>query len=420
LPEKSFKERVMRRMRLQMVLSSILGALLFAGSQLASAQTWGDGYYHEGMHELCWGGNLPVVAVSGTAIVDTTASPVYGAHQHAMWTYFLDTTGTGSRDYQLFFGPYWYEPTSGAKRPVDGQSMTITGGFNGNVHPPVIAVYDIDGHAWRDTTGPAPWYGGWVYRDITDTTFVHCWGDSLSFIGFPPGCMGTGMMGGGMMWPDSLYCGFMWAHPDSLPGLPPGDALMGFHVEQLNPMGSPMMTGGMHGHGMMGFMRGLRYTFHVPADSLTRWGLGLDQMVLKYYDTDHQWKTASGTVVDPLRNTITTSRSESYSFYAIVPSSVTSVEPVDGDVPMGFSLVQNYPNPFNPSTTVEFALPHAGFVTLKVYNVLGEEVGTLIAGNRAPGTFKATWDASGLPSGIYFYRLTAGEYVQTKKAVLMR
>ena len=90
------------------------------------------------------------------------------------------------------------------------------------------------------------------------------------------------------------------------------------------------------------------------------------------------------------------------------------------EMPAEYSLEQNYPNPFNPSTTIEFALPHSGFATLKVYNILGEEVATLMAGDHAAGSFKATWDASGLPSGVYFYRLTAGDYVQTKKSILMR
>ena len=89
-------------------------------------------------------------------------------------------------------------------------------------------------------------------------------------------------------------------------------------------------------------------------------------------------------------------------------------------VPVGFQLAQNYPNPFNPSTVIEFTLPHAGYVSLKVYNLFGEESATLVAGEQAVGTFKATWDASGLPSGVYFYRLTAGAYVQTKKMVLIR
>jgi dienelactone hydrolase len=89
-------------------------------------------------------------------------------------------------------------------------------------------------------------------------------------------------------------------------------------------------------------------------------------------------------------------------------------------LPESYSLKQNYPNPFNPSTTIEFALPHAGYITLTVHNVLGQEVATLIAGDHAAGSFKATWDATEIPSGVYFYRLTAGEYVQTKKMVLMR
>ncbi|MCK5572032.1 MAG: T9SS type A sorting domain-containing protein [Bacteroidetes bacterium] len=77
----------------------------------------------------------------------------------------------------------------------------------------------------------------------------------------------------------------------------------------------------------------------------------------------------------------------------------------------------DYPS---PSTSVEFALPHTGYVTLKVYNVLGEEVATLIVGDHAAGNFKATWDASGLPSGVYFYRLSAGDYVGTKAMVVMK
>jgi len=85
-----------------------------------------------------------------------------------------------------------------------------------------------------------------------------------------------------------------------------------------------------------------------------------------------------------------------------------------------FRLSSNYPNPFNPSTTIEYALPHSGYATLRIYNVLGEEVATLVDGDHAAGTFTATWDASDLPSGVYFYRLTAGEYVQTRKMVSLR
>jgi hypothetical protein len=98
---------------------------------------------------------------------------------------------------------------------------------------------------------------------------------------------------------------------------------------------------------------------------------------------------------------------------------VTGVDDM-GVLPVRYALSQNYPNPFNPSTLIEFALPHAGYVTLSVHNILGQEVATLIAGEHTAGAFKVTWDASGLPSGVYFYRLTAGGYVQTMKMVLMK
>lgn len=100
-----------------------------------------------------------------------------------------------------------------------------------------------------------------------------------------------------------------------------------------------------------------------------------------------------------------------------IVSSVTAQEFSD---PRLFSLAQNYPNPFNPTTTIEYALPHPVYVSLKVYNLLGEAVATLDEGVRFVGTYKATWDATGMPSGVYFYRLRAGDYLATKKLVLLR
>jgi hypothetical protein len=97
-----------------------------------------------------------------------------------------------------------------------------------------------------------------------------------------------------------------------------------------------------------------------------------------------------------------------------------TVEASTGVVPVDYALLQNYPNPFNPTTRIEFALPAAGFVTLKVYNVLGEEVATLATGNFVAGLHRVTWDGSEAPSGVYFCRLTAGWGVQTIKMMLTR
>lgn len=89
-------------------------------------------------------------------------------------------------------------------------------------------------------------------------------------------------------------------------------------------------------------------------------------------------------------------------------------------LPLTTSLSQNYPNPFNPSTTISYQLSGASFVTLKVYDVLGREVTTLVRGMSEPGVHAATWDASNHPSGVYYCKFTAGNFSQTRKLVLTK
>ncbi len=94
---------------------------------------------------------------------------------------------------------------------------------------------------------------------------------------------------------------------------------------------------------------------------------------------------------------------------------------VDGnEIPNRFSLGQNHPNPFNPSTTIEFSLPHSGFVSLKVLNILGQEVATLISEYKSAGRYTHLWNADGFPSGTYFYRLQTGSSIETKKLSLIK
>jgi hypothetical protein len=97
---------------------------------------------------------------------------------------------------------------------------------------------------------------------------------------------------------------------------------------------------------------------------------------------------------------------------SVRPYTPTSVEPTSGGIPATYELAQNHPNPFNPSTTIQFGLPVAADVTLKIYNVLGQEVVTLFDGQRGAGTFQAVWNGQNsagnqIASGMYFYNLLA-------------
>jgi phosphatidylserine/phosphatidylglycerophosphate/cardiolipin synthase-like enzyme len=98
----------------------------------------------------------------------------------------------------------------------------------------------------------------------------------------------------------------------------------------------------------------------------------------------------------------------------------TDVRVVDGAVPARYALQQNYPNPFNPSTTIRYQIPAFSRVTLKVYDVLGREVVTLLDAGQGPGTYAVRWDAVGLASGVYLFRLEAGTYREAKRMVLVK
>ncbi len=99
---------------------------------------------------------------------------------------------------------------------------------------------------------------------------------------------------------------------------------------------------------------------------------------------------------------------------------IVSVEEDVSTTPFSFQLEQNYPNPFNPVTTISYLLPSRSEVRLTIYNILGEEITRLFDGIQPGGFHRITWDASGVSSGIYFYRIQAGDFVQTRKMLLLK
>jgi hypothetical protein len=99
---------------------------------------------------------------------------------------------------------------------------------------------------------------------------------------------------------------------------------------------------------------------------------------------------------------------------------VTSVSSMADPLPDEVFLEQNFPNPFNPATRIIFSLPRAGQVSLKVYNCLGEIITTLLEGERPAGTHRVEWNATNVPSGVYFYQLSSGGRVITRTMGLIR
>ena len=96
------------------------------------------------------------------------------------------------------------------------------------------------------------------------------------------------------------------------------------------------------------------------------------------------------------------------------------IKQISNGIPAKFILNQNYPKPFNPTTNIKYSITKSGLVTLKIYNVLGQEVATLVNQDQRPGNYVVDFNASNLASGVYMYRLESGNYSLTKKMVLLK
>jgi len=101
-------------------------------------------------------------------------------------------------------------------------------------------------------------------------------------------------------------------------------------------------------------------------------------------------------------------------------SSITSVKEIISKIPHDFNLYQNYPNPFNPSTRIRFSIPEFSHVLIKIYDILGNEITTLVDEDHPSGGYEVSFDGSNLASGFYFYRITAGNYSETRKMILLK
>ncbi len=385
--------------------------ILLFGGMAAFAQHGGCGgggnnHGNDDHGGMGMGGNcdsLQEVTKSGTVIIDTANC--------FMGQYFLDTDGDSKADYQLNFGPPWYKPSSGATRPDNGDKVTVTGGLMTYMTPEGICVWELDGKTWRDSTHTWGWSGGWVGgMHSGDTTRIYHHRDSTSWCDFPDSSWGMGMgMGhqGGRR--DSVYCRYDDA--DTLPGWHGGGH--GFTVEVYEARGSRMM-GGMHSNSMS-FKRDVRIRFHYTDEEIAGMGGHEGDVVVMCYDNG-QWKPAPNQNLDTDANVVTVTSSKVFPFYVLTVATPTGIS--DVSLPNSVQLDQNYPNPFNPSTSIRFYLDKQSNIQLLVYDALGRQVSVVAQGVYTEGEHQVVFNAAGLPSGVYLYRLINGNEIVTRRMVL--
>lgn len=164
-------------------------------------------------------------------------------------------------------------------------------------------------------------------------------------------------------------------------------------------------------------------TYGTNVFALTNWG-----GIFLSTNNGENWKIINEGIIDTL--VLAIGINDTYIFASGVAeglwrrplSELVTMLPVENttELPKEFALYQNYPNPFNPSTTLSFVICHLSFITLKVYDVLGREVTTLVNEEKPAGTYEIKWNATNLPSGVYFYKIQAGSFIETKKMILVK
>jgi hypothetical protein len=361
-----------------------------------------------------WQHDPPVtVRLSGYAIVDST---------FMMEHYYLDEDNDGTPDYFLNFGPPWYEPNSGAHRPANGDQIDIVGGLIENSNHPMVIVYEINGLFWRDSSFfGGHMGGGWIHRYMNQSEEFNTPFDEQDWIKMNPGWYSGGGGGhhGGMH--DSLFCQIMETEPGSMFTIGDENAFAGYEIDFYYP---GMMGGGMH-HGMgcsghMEFNSNANFQFHYTDDQLNLLNINEQTIQVKFWDTDvESWVTIGNAAINTSLNKITFSNSKVGNFYILTGDSPTETGDPSTEVKQ-YTLEQNYPNPFNPSTTIKYSVPQNSMVSVKVYNIVGQEIADLVHEMKSAGTYTIEFDAVTLPSGVYFYKIQAGSYTETRKMVLMK
>ncbi|HBZ00304.1 MAG TPA: hypothetical protein DEO84_03180, partial [candidate division Zixibacteria bacterium] len=305
------------------------------------------------------GDSLEVVTLTGWAIVVQDSVRTH---------YFLDVNGDDTADFRLQFGPPWYEPTSGAHRPADGDSISISGGLLGYGAPRAVVVYTINGLFWRQ---PGHGHGG------------------------------HGGHGGGYPHPDSLIrieaAGQAIVRDNPTMDMYFLDTNFDDTVDYVLNFGPP------------DYNPGNGATRPADGDSISVVGglmegrTGQLDMIIVYEINGQTWWRDPGDTLD------------------LWLSVTSTTDPGASTLPINYLVTKSYPNPFNPTAVISFELPSSELVKVTVYDLLGREVAVLADGVYPAGQSQVQFNPGSVSgSAVYFYKVSAGDQSATGKMILLK
>ncbi len=352
--------------------------------------------------------NLTPVTLTGKAVIETFAK-----HHTA---FYLDELSDGTKDYILMFGPWWYQPKSGALRPNDGDAITIKGGLiqKDSQLPKIVVVQELNGLAWVDSIGKYPWPGKTIKRDAGNSSIVRSVYNPNTYCQFSSNSFGNMF---GHLFPSEVYASVSEIDPIDLPVTTSENIVAAFAINVTDDKMKGIF---------MPFDKNILFNLSFKDTELSAGNYNKRNLQIKYLGDDNELYNVSNAKFDFSNNSVTFSQTLINGTYVLESTEPEIPNLVKKNVlPEQVKLQQNYPNPFNPETRITFELPEKGNVKLTIYDIIGSEIKSLINNDLEKGVYHVTWngkDNSGKnsASGVYIYKLEFNGSVITRKMNLLK
>lgn len=357
---------------------------------------------HQGFASGWYSDSLEVVELKGTVLIDSTCY---------YWHYFIDVDGDSLPDYTLNFGPPWYENSEGLEKPLDGDFITVTG----ILFDTKLMVLTLNGYIWYEPQSVEnPLAAKWINRNMYQNMYIHTPFDSLSNMMIRTGWHNQ--------LPDSLYCQMLRLFPQNVPFAEKEHVFAGFEIGVFNRNRQNLMISNDSIGGKVQLASKAMFRFHFENAFKDSAQANRYEIKCKVYNRNNgTWEIVDDAQVDYLSNQVIYESETINSLIILTYEPLTTAINENVILPDKSVLSQNYPNPFNPLTVIEFYLQQQGNISLKIYNLLGQQVYDLADQSLNSGLHKIVFDAQNFSSGTYFYELKKdGVTIGIKKMNLIK
>ncbi len=332
----------------------------------------------------------------------------------------MDVDNDTIPDYQLNFGPPWYDGSDEIDRPSAFESVKIGGYLFEKKELDLLFVIELNDNIWVDTSACCGQFGGaWIYKKMNQHRHIHVMHDSASGFKISNGWFVENK--GDKNTPDSVFCQILELFPENAPYANQERILAAYEIGLFKPNHQNMLAIGDSIGDQIGFTHQIRYTFRYQDQKIKNSNIQENNLAVKTWNFQTgQWEIIEDANFEYDKNVVSFDLNAIPGLIIISEEIATKIADNNYNNPNTFTLMQNYPNPFNSGTKIEFNLTERSMTELSIYNVLGEKVSTILNREMSQGLHSITIELNDLSSGIYYYMLKTENGQAMRKMILLK